>query len=326
SFEWELINEWVDITVGKWKFAVFVKEFGGEVYSRESHPNAAELAYMAADGDESKSLSMVEGTQMGAPNLPLATDGGGDSFSNNVNVIIDPIIEELSKEISAPIDDDGGGVGVTKQREVEAGRQNHEKLEHEGVNWARELCLDPINNVDLENDMGNIQTMDKVMEVGGFVNGFGKYYDPSITLSDLGSFPFPPGFGPCTSSNHIHASARVQSEKLRSHKQSEGSCLYEKRIGHAAHEGNLNMGLKKKRGSKTLIENSKKSKSGVCEASTRSSDDDVPLTSLVCPKNLKKGRAETPSKKQKAVKQGPNLKGRNLSTRILRLGSKTKLR
>ncbi|MED6214700.1 hypothetical protein PIB30_105794 [Stylosanthes scabra] len=268
---------------------------------------------MAADGDESKSLSMVEGTQMGAPNLPLATDGGGGSFSNNVNVIIDPIIEELSKEISAPIDDDGGGVGVTKQREVEAGRQNDEKLEHEGVNWARELCLDPINNVDLENDMGNIQTMDKVMELGGIVNGFGKYYDPSITLSDLGSFPFPPGFGPCTSSNHVHASARVQSEKLRSHKQSDEKLL-------------ATIGGAEKRGSKTLIENSKKSKSSVCEASTRSSDDDVPLTSLVYPKYLKKGRAETPSKKQKAVKQGPNLKGRNLSRRILRLGSKTKLR
>ncbi|MED6110421.1 hypothetical protein PIB30_042727 [Stylosanthes scabra] len=38
SFQWEMIHEWVTLEDGDKKFAVFVKEFGREIYSAQAHP------------------------------------------------------------------------------------------------------------------------------------------------------------------------------------------------------------------------------------------------------------------------------------------------
>ncbi|MED6180201.1 hypothetical protein PIB30_008059 [Stylosanthes scabra] len=42
-YEWERINEWVSVKIGDRKIEIYVKEFGGEIYSVQSHPNRSEV-------------------------------------------------------------------------------------------------------------------------------------------------------------------------------------------------------------------------------------------------------------------------------------------
>ncbi|MED6182733.1 hypothetical protein PIB30_031485 [Stylosanthes scabra] len=62
------------------------------------------------------------------------------------------------------------------------------------------------------------------------------------------------------------------------------------------------------------------------EDSKMSSDGNVVLSSLIRRKNLKNNPDKTDVRKQKPSKQTPNLGGRNLSSKIMRLGSKSKLK
>ncbi|MED6126637.1 hypothetical protein PIB30_080386 [Stylosanthes scabra] len=39
SFQWEMIHEWINVKIDDRKFEIFVKEFGSEVYSVQSHPD-----------------------------------------------------------------------------------------------------------------------------------------------------------------------------------------------------------------------------------------------------------------------------------------------
>ncbi|MED6158077.1 hypothetical protein PIB30_029385 [Stylosanthes scabra] len=41
-FEWEHINEWVNMKVGEKEFEIYVREFGGEIFSIQSHPDGGE--------------------------------------------------------------------------------------------------------------------------------------------------------------------------------------------------------------------------------------------------------------------------------------------
>ncbi|MED6162213.1 hypothetical protein PIB30_068291 [Stylosanthes scabra] len=57
-FQWERIHEWVSIKIEDRKFEVFVKEFGSEVYSVQSHPDLGTECSISME--EEKSTSMVE--------------------------------------------------------------------------------------------------------------------------------------------------------------------------------------------------------------------------------------------------------------------------
>ncbi|MED6123365.1 hypothetical protein PIB30_048484 [Stylosanthes scabra] len=155
SFEWEFIHEWVTVTVDQRKFDVFVKEFGGEVYSRESHPNKAEMAYMAADMSASETESMVKGTPTEDQNLPVAVDGGDGRISNNLNVNVDPVIEENPKEINEAIDEDDMSMGETMQRGEEAGNQNDGRMGTMIDRWACGVSSGPKNAMGYDKEGGH---------------------------------------------------------------------------------------------------------------------------------------------------------------------------
>ncbi|MED6200095.1 hypothetical protein PIB30_081935 [Stylosanthes scabra] len=69
----------------------------------------------------------------------------------------------------------------------------------------------------------------------------------------------------------------------------------------------------------------RKSKSVTGGASSRDSDN-IPLASLVGAKSQRNPKSGNLGKKSKLPLTSPNLQGRNLSTRIMRLGSKSKLK
>ncbi|MED6191488.1 hypothetical protein PIB30_000586 [Stylosanthes scabra] len=63
-----------------------------------------------------------------------------------------------------------------------------------------------------------------------------------------------------------------------------------------------------------------------CSDSVEISDGDIPLAALMKTRTPKKIKATTPVKKGTLSKSVSNLGGRNLSTKLLRLGSKPKSR
>ncbi|MED6193782.1 hypothetical protein PIB30_022700 [Stylosanthes scabra] len=99
-FEWEPINEWDTLKVEDREFECFVKEFGGEVYSRESHPNEIEKKLMNTTDSVTKSASWVQETPMplaeGSPMTVVVRSlvEGGDGNLNFQDVTYIPVIEK----------------------------------------------------------------------------------------------------------------------------------------------------------------------------------------------------------------------------------------
>ncbi|MED6205401.1 hypothetical protein PIB30_017213 [Stylosanthes scabra] len=147
-------------------------EFGAEVYSRESHLNAAELAYMgeAESKGGSKSLSLVEETPMAVP-TPLAAIG--DSEDGGLNDVAVNNIDDF--EIS------GGGVN----------EGNHDG----GV-------VSPVVDLGLA-DLPDPTSKTVGRARAGLPVNTGLQC-PSPSPSKTGSCPFPPEFEPDTSSAHLH--------------------------------------------------------------------------------------------------------------------------
>ncbi|MED6109483.1 hypothetical protein PIB30_033959 [Stylosanthes scabra] len=89
SFHWELINEWVSISVDGRIFEVFVKETRAKSYSVQSHPDMVEDD--AVSVDQTPTMSLVAETQ------PM---GGGNSNLNTSNVG-DPLFDTIMMEKSS---------------------------------------------------------------------------------------------------------------------------------------------------------------------------------------------------------------------------------
>ncbi|MED6109081.1 hypothetical protein PIB30_030294 [Stylosanthes scabra] len=355
SFEWENINEWVSVTVGERRFDVFVREFTSEVYSRESHPNAAELAYMAADEEMSKTESRVEETPMNNQKPLAEVERDGGVISNEINVVHVSCLEKNDEEINVAIDDHGMRGGDTRQKGVEARRRNSEDcmgIEYE--NWADGLCAEPDGTLGLDDEVGckKRQQQQKTVEHNGSAGDL-----------DSSSCLYPPGYGPCTSTTNVHdprgSADRVQSELVQDQVHIErtdqenlvgttadqentklvsdtlGEAVRNKELceigGFSFNNNNINVvlatiggadkgGTKTQHGKQGSARQEKERSSSMCSSS------DVPLATLLGLKSEKKGKGASQTKKQKTPKQGPNLKGRNLSTRLLSAGPKTKTR
>ncbi|MED6191489.1 hypothetical protein PIB30_000587 [Stylosanthes scabra] len=185
NYEWEAIHEWITVKVDDKEFEVFVKEFGGEVYSRESHPNDAELAYIGM-GDEA-----IETESKNVALVPVFEDRAEINENNEFNDAIDEAVEIAGDTMH---DDEGEG-----------GRQNDREGKHvltvceNGEDGIAPMVIGAQNSKPCSPIMGP----QGVEEVEGR-DGLLKDANPNPISSDTGSCPFPPGFGPCTNSNHVH--------------------------------------------------------------------------------------------------------------------------
>ncbi|MED6132891.1 hypothetical protein PIB30_022970 [Stylosanthes scabra] len=113
SYEWEAIHEWITVKVDDKEYEVFVKEFGSEVYSRETHPNETEMAYMGLDAGKAETESMVEETPFQSEKMISATAGDRDTNLNFHIVASVPVIEVRVGELNEGVDEGGGGVMET---------------------------------------------------------------------------------------------------------------------------------------------------------------------------------------------------------------------
>ncbi|MED6148460.1 hypothetical protein PIB30_053390 [Stylosanthes scabra] len=380
SFEWEYIHEWVTVHVNEWKFDVFVKEFGSEVYSRQCHPNEAEMAYMGTGGRETETESIIEETPHEKQNLPAMEANNGGEDSNNLNVISVPRIETTPKEINEAIDEVSTGAKEPMQREA----MEMERREDEGGNPMNEE-MERVMGLDADVDLDTVNNLG-LKEVVVYTNGLevspvrishnvrlGNNNGSDPTPSDSDSCPYPPGFGPCSSEVHVHSSVRVRSERQKLQQKGREGCRSEEEgeqqnLDQSLQEGivgdTLTEAIKTKHvceiggfrfkgdDNNTILETiggaekreaePKRVNSDQSKLSARSSDGyEIPLAFLVG--KLKKPKkanvtkkwedntqlvsaSVTTPKKQKVVKTGLNLKGRYLSTRILRSGPNSKLR
>ncbi|MED6182795.1 hypothetical protein PIB30_032017 [Stylosanthes scabra] len=179
SFQWEMIHEWVNVTVDDRQFEVFVKEFGFEIYRIQSHLDREEGNSdwsEEAEGDSQRNMSTVRVPPVEIEETPMT------SKLNNLNLIYvgDPVIETI---INRPFnvlsdmwdgDNDDSGMSTTKRE--------------------KETCLDER----------------RVVESTGF--GLGSRSDVQnlvVGSASTSTCPFPPEFGPCSSGQHVHRQSRA---------------------------------------------------------------------------------------------------------------------
>ncbi|MED6223602.1 hypothetical protein PIB30_075524 [Stylosanthes scabra] len=93
SFQWEEIHEWISIKIEDRVLDVFVKEFGSEVYSVESHPDRGVI--VSETMDATNSMPMVEESRMEVETSPV-TDTCGNL---NLKFVVDPLIDVINNSI-----------------------------------------------------------------------------------------------------------------------------------------------------------------------------------------------------------------------------------
>ncbi|MED6138037.1 hypothetical protein PIB30_070603 [Stylosanthes scabra] len=214
---------WGKVKVDEWEFEIFVKEFGAAVYSRESHQNEAELAYMGETESQGaiRSLSLIEETPTVVQDE--AATGGDDGGGNLNNVDVNTVDDfENHGERTNEVNDDGSlGVKETRHEGEVAGRRR-DRDEWFGMKvWASLEEVSPVV------DLGLVDKFDPTYNVDG-----GNWADshktagiqcPSSSPSDTDSCPYPPGFGSCTNSAHAHGTVGDQSDPEDKGSESEGA-------------------------------------------------------------------------------------------------------
>ncbi|MED6217512.1 hypothetical protein PIB30_018322 [Stylosanthes scabra] len=123
---WSLSRRiWIE--VDDKEYEIFAKEFDGEVYSRESHPNEPEMAYMGLGTEDTRTESKVEETPNQTEKMIPVTAEVCDENLNFQNVASVPVIEDSARELNDVIDENMEVVMETMHAiDGGCGRQNVE--------------------------------------------------------------------------------------------------------------------------------------------------------------------------------------------------------
>ncbi|MED6194272.1 Serine arginine-rich splicing factor 2 [Stylosanthes scabra] len=187
SYVWEQINEWIKIKVEDREFEVFVKEFGAEVFSRESHPNELEKRMMNDQESENCSGSWVKETQGNAAVNTPAMEGPEYSKSSDGNG--DTLIEKVPVEVNAV--NVGADEGVVVTMHGEPGENMEREVERVGGFG---------NGSDSDHPEPTKGKIDTVVNEGVGIGPLGS----GPISSNADSCLFPPGFGPGSNQGHVH--------------------------------------------------------------------------------------------------------------------------
>ncbi|MED6204968.1 hypothetical protein PIB30_013735 [Stylosanthes scabra] len=202
SFQWERIHEWVNVTVDDRHFEVFVKDFGSEIYSIQSHPDRVE-----GDSDWSEE---VEGSSL--RKAPAEVEEALTSPNSNNSKLIyveDPIINAINCPLNVGSDkgdeNDVNGVSITKGQN-EPCLENQRVVESTGFGLGN-CCEAQLVLTEDRTAEGMKQTggPDVGSEVQNWADGSGQAAGSDSTRT----CPFPLGFGPCASGQHIHRQCRA---------------------------------------------------------------------------------------------------------------------
>ncbi|MED6147395.1 hypothetical protein PIB30_043703 [Stylosanthes scabra] len=100
-YQWEMVNEWVNVKVEDKIFEVFVKEFGAEVYSVSSHPDLVSVSEFSDLAVTENSLGPREEEALMEDEVEPTEDDSTrkrHGIENlNSQTVMDPLIEEIIK-------------------------------------------------------------------------------------------------------------------------------------------------------------------------------------------------------------------------------------
>ncbi|MED6200555.1 hypothetical protein PIB30_086360 [Stylosanthes scabra] len=209
-FQWESIHEWVTIKVDDRQFEVFVKEFGSEMYSVQSHPNLGFECWMSssnkleASGDE-RMPTEVEQSQVIVNNIMKGVD---DEYFKKCNCGDDPIVEAIMMKNRESVesfnyDSFKCSVELSPMKEVEWRRREECRVFPVVSEWSSEVGSDPMlmeahyawNCLRPNKGTKNVEVFDGPKGVSS-----GPVNEPECSTS----CPYPPGYGPCTDFIHVH--------------------------------------------------------------------------------------------------------------------------
>ncbi|MED6108177.1 hypothetical protein PIB30_021124 [Stylosanthes scabra] len=326
SYEWSNISEWVRLKVDGREIEIHVREFGGEIYSIQTHPSSSD-GVIDSETLASKSVSRVEES----PPVESTVSMGG--IGNDLNILNVGACPRADTPLNVVVENVGG---FFDERMMSGGAHYgtlHAEKDNIGVdklNACVQMVMQPAT-------MGHIESPSN--------DSLGKNPRPITVKEDLlggdkarrissSSCPFPPGFGPCSSLDHVHH--LIHEPTSDPHETNVRVDVVVSASEYFHQDGHV----------VTLtpqIENPDTTTGGgdledewlkeaiktreVCEYSGISFKTDNKEALIARLKRKKEGRPKVEApKKRKPIpaRLPPGIKGRSLSTRILRSGSKPK--
>ncbi|MED6223040.1 hypothetical protein PIB30_070151 [Stylosanthes scabra] len=204
-----MINKWITIKVDERKFEVYVREIGGEIYSLQAHPNKSNESN-GMDCSVSRASSVVK--EMSPSEMGRTTEVSRGCL-NSLNGGHDPVLENALIRNSENVKGfNDGNANCDDSGMIE----KHDEGREIGVILENDDALVETNRLQMCNDLFVAQNdVSETSENGPRIditnNGLqDNEIGVDIGLSDKdvpispSSCPYPPGFGPCTSSNHVH--------------------------------------------------------------------------------------------------------------------------
>ncbi|MED6112230.1 hypothetical protein PIB30_059769 [Stylosanthes scabra] len=198
SFQWEMIHEWFNVSVEDRQFEVFIKEFGSEIYSIQSHPDREEGNSDGSDegeGDSQRRVSPVRVPSVEVEKTPMI------DLNLNLKHVTEPVIETIiNRQLNVlremwDVDVDDYGMSITKQ-------QGQSCFDERRVGDCLRLVLkslyhDPITN-EAHLTLIKKNTEEVVNKTDGLITGSDEH-NVHVGSGSNSSCPFPLGFGPCLS-------------------------------------------------------------------------------------------------------------------------------
>ncbi|MED6134531.1 hypothetical protein PIB30_037830 [Stylosanthes scabra] len=193
-FQWEPIQEWITIKCEGTVFDVYVKEFRGEILSRQVHPEDSGCDETVVENSLSLFMASIHGREVKCQEVE--TLFWGDDDDERV-VVVECLIDGCTIR----------GLGSMKRSMRMRGAADNELMRGNRVSDERE---DPKNIEDLSDAVGPIGCEGR--KENEEEEGHCKPTGPSnegISESNGYSCPFPPGFGPCGNGIHVHGELEV---------------------------------------------------------------------------------------------------------------------
>ncbi|MED6201717.1 hypothetical protein PIB30_097870 [Stylosanthes scabra] len=206
-FQWERIHEWITLRIDGREFEVFVKEFGSEVYSVQSHPDLDSESYLFMAEEE--------------PHVELERPAVVNKAVNlNFRNVIDPVVNAIMMNnwVTMQTINSGGGLcgttGVNKEVNGAIVWSESTVSSYKEEERVNDLDLDPMV-WEAQLGAGVWSKLNKAI-----INPNQTRTVNSNAVSVVGhksgsssTCPFSLGFGPCKDQFHVHrTSARAPSD------------------------------------------------------------------------------------------------------------------
>ncbi|MED6216956.1 hypothetical protein PIB30_012962 [Stylosanthes scabra] len=190
SYEWNNINEWINLKVDGREIEIYVKEFGGEIYSIQTHPCNSD-GVIDSGTLVSESVSRVVESPPVEPTIGM---GGIGNVSNIPNVGAHPradISLNADKKNVGDFFDEGM---ITEGAHYETMHTEKDSIGVDNPNDCAQMIVKS-NTMDHIGPPSNVSMGKRVRPISVKENMLGG---DKLRPASSSSCPFPPSFGPCS--------------------------------------------------------------------------------------------------------------------------------